>query len=135
MRVAFWSEYARGACGVVAGLSFALAVAGCSSGVSRFDFPSLNLADDDTSSADMTTTSSLPVPSESVYGPGRYNYYGDRSAAPPPQSTAAYAPGRARYYGTPPSAKPPAPPPVAQASGPRIKVQKGDTLSSLAGRG
>lgn len=138
MRVAFWSEYARGACGVVAGLSFALAVAGCSSGVSRFDFPSLNLADDDTSTADMTTTSSLPVPSQSVYSPSRYNYYGDRSAAPAPQSTAAYSPsystGQARYYGSQPSAKPPAPPPVAQASGPRIKVQSGDTLSSLSQR-
>lgn len=138
MRVAFWSEYARGACGVVAGLSLALALAGCSSGVSRFDFPSFNLADDESSGADMTTTASLPVPSGSVYDPSRYNYYGDRSAKPAPQSTAAYSatyPTRQpRYYGSPQSAKPPAPPPVAQASGPRVKVQSGDTLSSLSQR-
>lgn len=137
MRVAFWSEYARGACGVIAGLSLALAAAGCSSGVSRFDFPSFNLADNETADADMTTTSSLPVPSESVYSPSRYNYYGDRSTKPA-QTMAAYSPsystGQARYYGSQPSAKPPAPPPVAQASGPRVKVQQGDTLSSLSQR-
>lgn len=133
MRVAFWSEYARGACGVIAGLSFALTIAGCSSGVSRFDFPSLNLADNESSGADMSTTSSLPVPSESVYNGGRYQYYGDRSAVPP-QATANYSPGQARYYGSPQTAKPPAPPPVTQASGPRIKVQSGDTLSSLSRR-
>ena len=133
MRVAFWSEYARGACGVIAGLSLALTIAGCSSGVSRFDFPSLNLADSEQSGADMSTTSSLPVPSESVYNGSRYQYYGDRSAAPP-QATANYSPGQARYYGAPQTAKPPAPPPVTQASGPRIKVQSGDTLSSLSRR-
>lgn len=134
MRVAFGSEYARGACGVIAGLSFALAVAGCSSGVSRFDFPSLNLADSGSSDADMTTTSSLPVPSESVYGSGRYNYYGDRSAKPAPRSTAAYSSGQPRYYGSQQTTKAPAPPPMSQASGPRIKVQSGDTLSSLSQR-
>jgi murein DD-endopeptidase MepM/ murein hydrolase activator NlpD len=133
MRVAFWSEYARGACGVIAGLSLVLTIAGCSSGVSRFDFPSLNLADSESSGADMSTTSSLPVPSESVYNGSRYQYYGDRSAAPP-QATANYSPGQARYYGKPQTAKPPAPPPVTQASGPRVKVQSGDTLSSLSRR-
>lgn len=134
MRVAFWSEYARGACLVIAGLSFALAVAGCSSGVSRFDFPSLNLAEDGSGDADMTTTSSLPVPSEPVYGSGRYNYYGDRSAKPTPQSTAAYSTRQPRYYGSQQTPKAPAPPPMSQASGPRIKVQSGDTLSSLSQR-
>lgn len=132
MRVAFWSEYARGACCVIAGLSFALTIAGCSSGVSRFDFPSLNLADNESSGADISTTSSLPVPSESVYNGGRYQYYGDHSAVPP-QATANYSPGQARYYGSPQTAKPPAPP-VTQASGPRVKVQSGDTLSSLSRR-
>ncbi|HUU24502.1 MAG TPA: M23 family metallopeptidase [Methyloceanibacter sp.] len=82
----------------------------------------------------MTTTSSLPVPSESVYGSGRYNYYGDRSAKPAPQSTAAYASGQPRYYGSQQTIKAPAPPPMSQASGPRIKVQSGDTLSSLSQR-
>ncbi|MGK2922511.1 MAG: peptidoglycan DD-metalloendopeptidase family protein [Methyloceanibacter sp.] len=81
----------------------------------------------------MSTTASLPVPSESVYNGSRYQFYGDRSAVPP-QATANYSPGQARYYGSPQTAKPPAPPPVTQASGPRIKVQSGDTLSSLSQR-
>ena len=120
MRVAFWSEYGRSACGVMAAAGIALAVVGCSSGVSRFNYPAFNLTDNRSSGdADMTTTSSLPVPKESVYSPERYHYYGDpqqsggisRSTLPPPQSTAAYAPGQPRYYGTAPAAKPPAPPP------------------------
>jgi murein DD-endopeptidase MepM/ murein hydrolase activator NlpD len=106
----------------------AFAVAGCSSGVSRFDFPAFNLTDNDTSDADLTTTSSLPVPSETVYSPERYHYYGDKkqSNLPPPQSTAAYTPKRQpRSYGTQPASKP---------QGPRINVQSGDTLSSLSRR-
>ncbi len=145
MRVAFWSEYGRGAFSVMAAAGIALAVVGCSSGVSRFNYPSFNLTDNRSSGdADMTTTSSLPVPSEPVYSTKRYNYYGDpaqsggqvsRSPLPPPQSTAAYTPGQPHYYGTRPAAKPPAPAPsVAKASGPRIKVQSGDTLSSLSRR-
>jgi murein DD-endopeptidase MepM/ murein hydrolase activator NlpD len=144
MRVAFWSEYGRSACSVMAAAGIALAVVGCSSGVSRFNYPAFNLTDNRSSGdADMTTTSSLPVPKESVYSPERYHYYGDpqqsggisRSTLPPPQSTAAYTPGQPRYYGTRPTAKPPAPPPsIAKASGPRIKVQSGDTLSSLSRR-
>lgn len=124
MRVALWSEYACGACRVVAGLSLALAVAGCSSGVSRFDYASFSLSDDETSGVDMSTTASLPVPSESVYG----------SSSPAPRATASYRPGQARYYGTPRSGKPPAATPVATASSPRVKVQSGDTLSSLSRR-
>ena len=144
MRVAFWSEYGRSACGVMAAAGIALAVVGCSSGVSRFNYPAFNLTDNRSSGdADMTTTSSLPVPKESVYSPEHYHYYGDpqqsggisRSTLPPPQSTAAYAPGQPHYYGTAHPAKPPAPPPsLAKASGPRIKVQSGDTLSSLSRR-
>jgi len=144
MRVAFWSEYGRGACGVIAASAIALAIAGCSSGVSRFNYPSFNLADNRSSGqADMTTTSSLPVPKASVYSPERYHYYGDpqksggisRSTLPPPQSTAAYTPGKPRYYGTPRAAKPPAPKPsIAKVSGPRVRVQSGDTLSSLSRR-
>jgi len=150
MRVAFWSEYGRSACGVMAAAGIALAVAGCSSGVSRFDKPLFPLLDspafnltDNSSNADMSTTASIPVPSQSVYSPERYHYYGDpqqpggisRSPLPRPQSTASYTPGKPRYYGPRPAAKPPAPPPaVAKVSGPRIKVQSGDTLSSLSRR-
>ena len=42
-QAAFWSDYGRGACGVLAAACFGFAVAGCSSGMSRFDFPSFNL--------------------------------------------------------------------------------------------
>jgi len=137
MRVAFWSEYGRGACRAVAAAGLAFAVAGCSSGVSRFDFPSLGLSENSSSEADMSTTASLPVPSESVYSAGRYHYYGDpnqsggisRSSLPPPQSTAEYTPHlKPQAYGTKPTAPP------ALASGPRVKVQRGDTLSSLSQR-
>jgi murein DD-endopeptidase MepM/ murein hydrolase activator NlpD len=141
MRVAFWSEYGRRACGVTAAACLAFAAAGCSSGVSRFDFPSFNLTENSSSNADLDTTASLPVPSESVYSPERYHYYGDsaqsgggvsRSALPPPQATANYTP-KAQSY-NPPRVR--TAPPMAQAdlSGPRIKVQSGDTLSSLSRR-
>jgi len=144
MCVAFWSGYGRSACGVIAVAAIALAVAGCSSGVSRFDYPAFNLSDNrGSANADYTTTSSIPVPSQSIYSPERYHYYGDpeqsggisRSPLPPPQTTASYTPGKPRYYGPRPAVKPPAPPPaVAKVSGPRIKVQSGDTLSSLSRR-
>jgi murein DD-endopeptidase MepM/ murein hydrolase activator NlpD len=135
MRVALWSEYARGACRVVAGLGVALAVAGCSSGVSRFDYTSFSLSDDETSGADMSTTASLPVPSESVYGSSsNYQNYGGRSRMPAPRATASYRPGQARYYGALRSGKPPGATPVTTASSPRVTVQSGDTLSSLSRR-
>ena len=125
--MAFWSNHGRGAGCVMVAAGIAFAVAGCSSGISRFDMPSFNLTDS-SDSADQSTTASLPVPSESVYNPERYHYYGDpkRSSLPPPQSkkTGAYTARRA----------PSAPPPVVQAKGPRIKVQSGDTLSSMSQR-
>jgi len=125
----------------MAAAGIAFAVAGCSSGISRFDMPSFNLTDNGSSSdADPTTTASLPVPSESVYSPGRYHYYGDpkqsggqisRSSLPPPRSTAATTPSnKPRAYNMQRAPQPA----LAQASGPRIKVQKGDTLSSLSQR-
>ena len=140
MRGAFWLEYGRKWCGAFAAASLAFAAVGCSSGVSRFDFPSLNLTDSSSGGgADYSTTSSLPVPSQPVYDTNRYHYYGDpqasggisRSSLPPPQSTAAYTPRmQPQAYGV--QRTPAAPPPIAQASGPRVKVQKGDTLSSLS---
>ncbi|HUU66282.1 MAG TPA: peptidoglycan DD-metalloendopeptidase family protein [Methyloceanibacter sp.] len=97
------SSCGRGAVGVLAAAGFAVALAACSSGVSRFDYPSFGLSDNKSGGdADLTTTASLPVPAESVYSSssGRYQYYGDpaksggisRSSLPPPQSTADYTP-------------------------------------------
>lgn len=134
MRVALWSEFARGTYGVVVGIGFAFAVAGCSSDVSRINFPSLNLADGSSSEGDFATTASLP-PSQPGPGAGRYTSYGSRSA-PPRVQTAAYPTSKPRYYGTPSAAKPPAPPQtnIAQVAGPRVKVQPGDTLAGLSQR-
>jgi murein DD-endopeptidase MepM/ murein hydrolase activator NlpD len=127
MRVAFGSKYGRGAGGVMLAAGLAFAVAGCSSNMSRFDMPSLNLTESGAkTNADLTTTASLPVPSESIYSPERYRNYGasPRSSRPPAKTPqTAYAPPRT-------------PPPITQTrvSGPRIKVQSGDTLESLSNR-
>jgi murein DD-endopeptidase MepM/ murein hydrolase activator NlpD len=153
--VAFWSNYGRGACGALAAC-VGLALAGCSSNVSRFDFPAFNLTGDETpsntGSADVASTSSLPpvLPEESVYssGNGPDGQYA-RSTLPPPAYSprpddTAYSPppppsGRlnapqANYDAKP---APRAEPPVvrtAKVSGYRVKVAKGDTLSSLSHR-
>ena len=129
-RASFLSNSGRGACVVLAAASISLAVAGCSSGSSRFDFPSLNLTGGDSSSnADLATTSALPVPEELVYSPGsgadpRFQ----RTALPPP----SYSPRPSDAYSPAPN--------KAARSGPgrvpghRITVAKGDTLSSLSRR-
>ena len=119
----FCLAFGRGTVSVVAAVGLAFTIAGCSSSA-RFDYPSYSLSDDQ-AAVDPTTTASLPVPSEPVYG---------SRPAPAPRSMAAYDTSKPRYYGTPRSPKPPAPPPMTQASGPRIKVQKGDTLSGLSQR-
>ena len=63
-QAAYLSGYGRGAFGVVAAASLGLTLAGCSSGVSRFDFPAFNLTGNDTAAnggnADLSSTSSLP---------------------------------------------------------------------------
>ena len=129
MRIALGSKYGRGAGSVMLAAGLAFAVAGCSSDVSRFDMPSFNLTESGTSTnnnADLTTTASLPVPSESIYSPERYHNYGasQRSSRPPAKTPqTAYAAPR-----TPPPITP------TRASGPRIKVQSGDTLASLSQR-
>ncbi len=134
MRVALWSEFARTMCGVIVGVGAAFAVAGCSSDVSRFDFPSFNLADGSSGEGDLATTASLP-PSQPGYSAGRYAATGSRST-PPRVQTAAYSTSKPRYYGAPSAAKPPTPPQtnMAQVAGPRVKVGPGDTLSSLSQR-
>ena len=160
MRLAACSQYGRGACGVLAAVGFAFAVAGCSNS-SRFDYPALGLAGSSNSSnADLTTTAALPVPSETVYSPGSGtpHYYGAnnpapgarvaRSTLPPPE---AYTPRATPVAYTPPQgmpskpqaygeAKAPLPEPTAmrapkpQGAGFRVTVGQGDTLATLSQR-
>jgi murein DD-endopeptidase MepM/ murein hydrolase activator NlpD len=122
---------------------------GCSSGASRFDFPSFGLtrAEPTTQLADPNATASLPpVPQESVYAQGG-SY--SRSSLPPAsqpytQATpAAYAPPSANLKPERAAYVPPAPPPrsnlakVRAATGPGTageiyKVQAGDTPRGIA---
>jgi murein DD-endopeptidase MepM/ murein hydrolase activator NlpD len=89
----------------------------------------------------MSTTSSLPVPPESVYSPERYHYYGDPnsgmqiSRSSPPSLHPDYSPmprSRAGSYAA--QRAPRSEPVMAKASGLHIKVQRGDTLFSLSRR-
>ena len=135
---AFWSNYGRCASGVLAAAGVAICVAGCSSSMSRFDFPSFNLTDSASTDtqADPSSTSSLPVPPESVYASGgvsRANLsppdYSPRPASyspvPPPDRTriarATYAGGIAPHGESAMRDDKP-------VSGRHIKVAKGDTL-------
>ena len=99
-----WSGFGRCALVSVAVSAMSL-LGGCSSGVSRFDFPSFGLTrSQDTPLADPNTTASLPpVPSESVYASGsaalNNNPHNYQNGLPPvtqpytPQATAAaYSP-------------------------------------------
>jgi len=152
-QVAFWSNYGRGACGVVAAACLGFAMAGCSSGVSRFDFPAFNLtsndAPSDAASADYASTSSLPpvLPSESVYSAGGAEPQYAHTSLPPPTYTprpddTAYSPppsGRlgARHANYGAQAAPEPQPAVMRnerLAGYRVKVAKGDTLSTLSRR-
>ncbi len=153
-QVAFWSSYGRSAGGVAAAACLAVAMAGCSSGASsRFDFPSFNLTSNDTpsaaASADYASTSSLPpvLPSESVYSAGGGDQQYSRSSLPPPSyspqpTDAAFSPassGRlnaqhANYGAQAAPAPQQAVMRPARAAGYRLKVAKGDTLSTLSRR-
>ena len=122
-RALFLSESGRGASVVLAAACVSLVVAGCSS-TSRLNIPSLGLTGSEQSdNADFATTSALPVPEESVYSQGSP---GDarlqRAALPPP--TYSPAPRPVQDYAEP----------QAKVQGHRIKVAKGDTLSSLSRR-
>jgi murein DD-endopeptidase MepM/ murein hydrolase activator NlpD len=107
---------------VLAAACLSLVVAGCSS-TSRLNIPSLGLGSEQSDNADFATTSALPVPQESVYSQGAP---GDarlqRAALPPP--TYSPAPRPAQAYAEP----------QAKVQGHRVKVAKGDTLSSLSRR-
>ena len=69
-----WSGLGR--CALVTAAAGALiSLGGCSSGVSRFDFPTFGLTrSQDAPLADGTATASLPVPPEPVYGSGGPSY-------------------------------------------------------------
>jgi murein DD-endopeptidase MepM/ murein hydrolase activator NlpD len=153
-----WSGVGRCALLSTAVLALTL-LGGCSSGVSRFDFPSFGLTRADNAPlADPNTTASLPpIPQESVYaqaGPGGYQ----SAASPGGYQTGAYTrsnlppasqPTPAAY--TPPAASltperatyAPPPPPrptlakvraAAESGGETYKVQAGDTPRSIAER-
>lgn len=152
-QAAYLSGYRRGIFGVGAAACMGLALAGCSSGTSRFDFPSFNLTGNDTpadaGNADLASTAALPpvLPEESVYSSGNGSPTRlTRASLPPPDytprpSAAAYTPapsGRvaAAEANYPGQAAPRAEPAVLRANGPgaRVKVAKGDTLSILSRR-
>ena len=105
----FWFRYGRGACGVATAACVGLAVAGCSSSFSRFDFPAFNLTDSSTSStdgasADPSSTSALPpvLPEESVYSSGEGSRSQlTRASLPPP----AYSPRPTVDYSPAPSGR------------------------------
>jgi murein DD-endopeptidase MepM/ murein hydrolase activator NlpD len=151
MRRAFWSAKGRGAWGFLTAAGVAFCMAGCSSGTSsRFDYPVFGLADNTSTagSADPSTTSSIPVPPESVYSPGgSYQGQVSRATLPPPT------------YSPRPSSYSPAPPPdrtrirsanysgglapnarkapwtdAKPIAGLHVKVAKGETLSMLSRR-
>jgi murein DD-endopeptidase MepM/ murein hydrolase activator NlpD len=102
---------------VTASLSALTLLGGCSSGVSRFDFPSFDLARSESAPlADLNTTASLPpVPQESIYTQGGQNGYQSgshpRSNLPPPNGyqNGSYArsnlpPAQQQYNQTTPAA-------------------------------
>jgi len=145
---AFLLRFGRGVCGVVAVGGIALALAGCSANTSRFDFPVFNLANSDSADgrADPNTTSSIPVPPESIYASAGSRDDGriSRATLPPP----AYTPRPAKDYTPPPSGRikqasytkpraPEAEPLVKRGvlpppQGRHIQVAKGNTLLSLS---
>jgi murein DD-endopeptidase MepM/ murein hydrolase activator NlpD len=117
---AYESRLARGALTILA-LGLLFGAGGCSSGVSRFDYPSFNLTGSHAEgsqgaanvgyAADPATTASLPVPEESVYASNASEPYSQPSPVaqndppPPPASAPArtYTPRvTPASYGPPP---------------------------------
>ena len=150
-QAAYLSGYGRGAFGVVAAACLGLTLAGCSSGVSRFDFPAFNLTGNDTAAnggnADLSSTSSLPpvLPEESVYSSGEGTPPRlTRANLPPPD----YSPrpdgllaraerARRRAHGQlcgAACAAAGACRAAPKVQGVHVKVGKGDTLSTLSRR-
>ncbi len=139
-RAAFWSSYGRGACGVMAAACVGLAVSGCSSGVSRFDFPVFNFTDStasaDTGSGDVSSTAALPpvLPEESVYSSGDASNAQMTHASLPPPNYSPHPSAAAGYSPAPAQAAPQPKALHADVSGQRVTVAKGDTLSTLSRR-
>lgn len=116
MRVAFRPDVVRGVSCAVLAVGTALGLAGCSDQSTRFNYPALGLADSAPENADYSTTSSLPPG-------GSYN-------GTAPQRAASYSSAnQTRYYGSQQAA-----PSASYASGPRVTVQQGDTLSGISQR-
>ena len=145
---AYRSSHGRGTCALVAAC-LALMLAGCSSSVSRFDFSPFGSTASNDPNADYAATAALPpvVPEEPVYSAGAApNAQFQRASLPPPAysptaTPAASSPapaGRVRdqhaNYPAPPHYGEPAVWRGSQTEGPRVKVQKGETLSSLSRR-
>jgi murein DD-endopeptidase MepM/ murein hydrolase activator NlpD len=155
-----WSGLGRCAL-MTAAAGAMISLGGCSSGVSRFDFPSFGLTrSQDAPLADGTTTASLPVPPEPVYGAGGPSYgaqgYGSgsyaRSNLPPASgshsptspayssngtdfTTQSVRPQQAAY--SPPSDPRPQPAVLRTATSARtepVTVASGDNLYSLSRR-
>jgi murein DD-endopeptidase MepM/ murein hydrolase activator NlpD len=143
--------FGRFSYGVLGAALAALALGACSSGA-RFD--SLGLGSSQ-SQADLSTTSALPIPQESVYGVGSSGsprYYGNpngqlaRSSLPPAQDYSAPRAMPAAYTpAEPPQSKAanlraPKPAPAAlygasnSGAGFRVTAGKGDTLLVLSRR-
>ena len=120
MRVAVGPDFFPGFSWAILALGTALSVAGCSDDSTRFNYPLLGMGD--SGAADHSTTASLP-PNDG-YG----------AAAPQATSrTASYQPPQTQHYNSQPA--PATPAQIASyASGPRVTVQQGDTLSSLSQR-
>jgi murein DD-endopeptidase MepM/ murein hydrolase activator NlpD len=136
LRASFLWDSGRGAGLAFLAACLGLALAGCSSSASRFNFPAFGLnGSDQASNADLATTSSLPIPEESVYTPGSgADARVQRAALPSPAYSPrpdAYSPAPNRRMGAAPS---PYGESRAQVQGHRIKVAKGDTLSTLSRR-
>jgi murein DD-endopeptidase MepM/ murein hydrolase activator NlpD len=159
-KAAFGSRMGRGALGIVAA-SLLLGVGGCSSGVSRFDYPAFHLTGSEGStgstssnlaSADLATTASLPIPEESVYANGGSDTSRIARNDLPPPPTPAYTPRitpasyspapraymqprKVAFSGAPVRAEPA----VVRDSAPvasshTVTVGRGDSLSSIAKR-
>lgn len=107
-------------------IALALAVSGCSTNITRFDFPAFGLTEKE--SEEDSTSSITPVPPEPVYKADRQGASGLTGGRAAGRSAARSPAGIARA-----NLKPPAPV-ASRGSGSTVTVRSGDTLYSLARR-